>query len=590
MRGTWKQVNELLGKQRNDIDDVLQRNFEKKYTPEQLVENMADNFQQSIQSLRHFCNIKLLQNKNSTQKQSFYLSKPTVKDISKIIDKLETKKPPGYDKIRVKDIKEIKEQISPIITKLIRKTIETGIIPHKMKISIHRVIYKNGDKTNFTNYRHIANSSIIMKIMEKYVASKLVKYLKDFDIIINRQYSYQKNKDTNKLLKDFTDVVNKKLNTQYHILIMFIDISKCFDSLDFNEMEEALKKVGIHYKWFTDFLKNRNFTVRYRDTYSDMRQPDTGIQQGSILGPYLYLLYTNDIMDYLKKDETEIFIFADDIALITYDKSLDNAEQKMQKTYNTMTKYAHDKKLTINNKKTKIMHIRSPQYTTRQIKIKIHDTKCLHKHIPLDCKCTQHMENVQQYRYLGITIDTKFKFDIHIDNVCKRLRTCSYYIYYLGNYVDYRTLKIIYNALVESIIRYGIESWGGTANTHMKKIENVQKRILKSFHRKKQKTIESNIYKLNYFLPASQLYEYVIIINNFFSCLYKTPVQHEQMTRQITTGQLKIPSFKNEYGKRTRDFIIPYIFNKMPNEIRQLTTYGQIKKQTKDWLLNELNL
>ena len=92
MRGTWKQVNELLGKQRNDIDDVLQRNFEKKYTPEQLVENMADNFQQSIQSLRHFCNIKLLQNKNSTQKQSFYLSKPTVKDISKIIDKLETKK------------------------------------------------------------------------------------------------------------------------------------------------------------------------------------------------------------------------------------------------------------------------------------------------------------------------------------------------------------------------------------------------------------------------------------------------------------------------------------------------------------------
>ena len=262
----------------------------------------------------------------------------------------------------------------------------------------------------------------------------------------------------------------------------------------------------------------------------------------------------------------------------------------MQKTYNTMTKYAHDKKLTINNKKTKIMHIRSPQYTTREIKIKIHDTKCLHKHIPLDCKCTQHMENVQQYRYLGITIDTKFKFDIHIDNVCKRLRTCSYYIYYLGNYVDYRTLKIIYSALVESIIRYGIESWGGTANTHMKKIENVQKRILKSFHRKKQKTIESNIYKLNYFLPASQLYEYVIIINNFFSCLYKTPVQHEQMTRQITTGQLKIPSFKNEYGKRTRDFIIPYIFNKMPNEIRQLTTYGQIKKQTKDWLLNELNL
>ena len=137
---------------------------------------------------------------------------------------------------------------------------------------------------------------------------------------------------------------------------------------------------------------------------------------------------------------------------------------------------------------------------------------------------------------------------------------------------------------MESIIRYGIESWGGTSMTHIQKIEQIQKRILKSFERGKQ-TIQQNVFEKCDLLPASCLYEYVTIINNFFSNNFKTLIQHELTTRQITTGLLKIPTFNNEYGKQTRSYTIPSLFNKIPKEIKQLKTYGQIKRQTKDWLL-----
>ena len=584
MRSTWKQINEILGKQKNDIDDVLKRNLETDFTPKEIVENLAMTFQQSITSIRHNCNINVLHQIQNTQKQSLLLSKPTTHDISKIIEKLDSKKPAGLDRIRVKDIKAINEKISPIITTLIKKTIDTGEIPSKLKTSIHRAIYKTGNKKDFNNYRQIANNSIIGKIMEKFVAKKLVKYLTEFKIITNRQYSYQKNKNTNKLLKEFSDLVHTKLNIQHHVLVMFIDISKCFDSLDQRKMEEALKNIGIQQAWFRNFLTNRKYTVRYKNEYSETRKTDTGTPQGSILSPYLYLIYTNDIVDYLKTEDSEIFIFADDIAITTYNKTLEQAEQIMQQVYDKMTKYSHDKKLTINYKKTKIIHIKSPHYMTRQIIIKSHETDCIHQLIPENCKCSQKIENVEQYRYLGLTIDTKFKFDIHIDNVCKRLRTCSYTLYYLGNYVDFKTKKTIYQALVESIIRYGIESWGGTSMTHIQKIEQIQKRILKSFERGKQ-TTQQNLFKKCDLLPASCLYEYVTIINNFFSNNFKTLIQHELTTRQITTGLLKIPTFNNEYGKQTRSYTIPSLFNKIPKEIKQLKTYGQIKRQTKDWLL-----
>ena len=263
----------------------------------------------------------------------------------------------------------------------------------------------------------------------------------------------------------------------------------------------------------------------------------------------------------------------------------------MQHTYTQLQKYCHDKHLTINTKKTKILYIKSTQFENKQVRIISHSNECLHNRQET-CSCSDELENVEEYLYLGITIDNRFKFDSHIQKLCTKLRTVLYYFYRIFPYLNVKTLKMIYTALAESRVRYGIQAWANTSKTHVEKVENLQNRILKVIHRKLDNTtrITAEQEKYKYFkkldlLPASKLYRYTIIIKNYFNDEHKHKINHPTSTRLVTRQQLKVPSFTNENGKRTLKYIIPVIFNQLPDSVKQLNSFKEIKREIKKWSL-----
>ena len=185
----------------------------------------------------------------------------------------------------------------------------------------------------------------------------------------------------------------------------------------------------------------------------------------------------------------------------------------MQKNYNTLLLWSHDSGLVVNTRKTKVLHIRSPQYPTRSLNIITHSSQCLHTNTSfyLPCECQEKIDTVSEFRYLGVWLDTRFKFDIHIQYLNNKLRTCSYLVFQLRSYLQPSTLKIIYCAFIEQLIRYGIQSWGNTAPTYLKSIARQQNRILKSMRSLRLSTGEDNLTYFRHFnvLPVGQLMKYI---------------------------------------------------------------------------------
>jgi len=168
-------------------------------------------------------------------------------------------------------------------------------------------------------------------------------------------------KSSDKLLENFSNYINSQLNCQKHILVLFIDYSKAFDTLCHKQIINVLDSIGIRGKllsFFKNYLTNRKMNVKILNEMSKSRCIKSGVPQGSILGPKLYIIYVSAMFKLFKKAAR--FIFADDTALVVSNENPLIALQELQIDFNELLKWAHDVGLIINVKKTKCMYIKSP--------------------------------------------------------------------------------------------------------------------------------------------------------------------------------------------------------------------------------------
>lgn len=581
MKKLWNEINCMIGRKKvNNIDEVIKNFLGKKHNVSEILTGFANEFSLGVENKIHNCNITTCDNMiENNIDLSIYIPKIKECNVLSIIESMKDSKSPGIDLIRAKDIKYCKKQIASLLVTLINSSIQSGIIPQRLKTSIIRPIYKGGVHTEFTNYRPIAILPAIEKIMEKYISSKLNKYLREHTIINEEQHGFQKGKSTISLLENFSNYINCKLNTNKIILIIFIDLTKAFDTIDHNILIKRLEMVGIRgnlLNWFKHYLQERKIRVRIGTKFSESREIHTGIPQGSILGPILYTIYVNPLFKNLK--HSKIYMYADDTALVIANNNKEEAERLLQEDFNVLQRWIHDNKLIINDRKTKILCIKTPKRKDEPVHIQCHNNTCLHNGVRDNnmCNCPELVE-VLKFKYLGMYVDNKFNWNVQVEDICKKLRACAAQFYKLKFILDYRQLKMVYCGLVQSIVRYGIQCYGSTTVTNKIKIERLHNKIVKMIKNKNYTQDMTDI------LTFNGLYKYTMVIEYYYNNELRKIVDNEYNIRK---KRFIIPLTFNKYGDRQLEVVIPKIFNEIPENLQKLTHISAVKKEIKTFLLD----
>lgn len=268
----------------------------------------------------------------------------------------------------------------------------------------------------------------------------------------------------------------------------------------------------------------------------------------------------------------------------------------LQTDFNTLLRWCHDVGLVVNATKTKLLPIRSPYVKSFPLKnIVAHVHKCLHTSGPIlnQCNCPP-IDVVDCHTYLGLQIDNKFNWFNHVEHVCNKLRQFLANIIILKNRIPYKVKIMLYNSLAESYIQYGLCSYGRTFTTYLNKIYDLQIRILKNIVpnkiRNKYSDDHSGLFKHCNVLPVHIQVKLSILKKLFFIAINQPPTVHPVYTRAVARRQLRCNSFlaHNEYGRRTSDYIVPRLVNKLPTELRDELTAKNIKYKLKLHFLSSL--
>jgi len=238
------------------------------------------------------------------------------------------------------------------LTHVINLSSRSGDVPKRMKQARVRAIYKNeGDRKLCGNYRSISILAIYSKILERVVNNQLHSYFSTSKIITPSRYGFHRSKGTLDALIDFTNNSLKALNDGKVVFGVPIDFSKAFDTLDHHILLAKLDGYGFSVqtvKWFKSYPCDRSQSLQLGNTVSEPYQITCGVPQGSILGPSLFVLYMNDLIN-----KTGVFtpiLFADDTNLFFVSRSLNDDLPTLNKQLDKIADWCYSNNLTLNTK------------------------------------------------------------------------------------------------------------------------------------------------------------------------------------------------------------------------------------------------
>ena len=260
--------------------------------------------------------------------------------------------------ISAKILKSIKYQVSEPLSHLFSLSISTGVFPSKLKTSKTIPIFKAEDHTSCDKYRPISLLSSLSKILEKIVANSLVNHLEINNLLYANQYGFLRGCSTLHNITKLTYKISQDLNEKKFVIGIFIDLKKAFDTVSHDILLSKLKKLGISgtpLKWFTSFLSNRTQFTEIRGCKSNELAIDISVLQGSILGPFLFLCFINDLH---LATWLLTLLFADDTAVIDSDTDLPTLINRVNCEIQKIANWFRTNKMSVNVSKTKYIIFR----------------------------------------------------------------------------------------------------------------------------------------------------------------------------------------------------------------------------------------
>ena len=398
--------------------------------------------------------------------------------ISKKLKNLRSDKSPGPDGVHPHLLKTFADTFAPILSIIFTISLESQELPSVWKTGVITALYKKGKKSEAQNYRPVSLTSIPCKILESLIVDNIINHLAENLLKNPNQHGFSKGRSTVTNLICALNIWSEALSHNIPVDIIYLDFEKAFDKVPHQRLLTQLSNFGIHGKihgWISSFLSNRTQAVRVNEAVSSSAPVLSGVPQGSVLGPALFLIYVTNISDHIKNFTS---LFADDTKLFSYildSKDTDHNTSTLQEDINTLSIWSEVMQMSFNLSKCHIMHLghNNPQHQYFMHK----STHFIKKKNGLSYRLLFHdLEEVTHETDLGVCIDNNLKFSDHISAKLAKANKMLQVIRYTFKNLTPEIFKKLYTSIVRPHLEYATPVWTPHSSTDIQRIEALQRR------------------------------------------------------------------------------------------------------------------
>ena len=422
-------------------------------------------------------------------------SKP--QEIKAIIQRLKAKKAPGIDGLKNICLKHLPRKGLVYLTKIYNACLKLCYFPQQWKHArVIPIAKPNKDITKPVNYRPISLLSTLSKIFERVILTRLNRHLDNHEIIPNEQFGFRRSHSSNHQLVRITNCIKKGFNERKSTGMVMLDVEKAYDTVWQEAVVYKMAKANFPVyltRMVHSFLKNRSFQVAVNGELSGSYPIPFGVPQGSVLSPTLYNIYTADI---IKVDGVSYAFFADDTGYFVTHRDPKVITQKLQEAQQCLEHFQKRWKIKVNAAKTQAV------YFTRNRSLRLLPDVCIEvngHHVPWDTEA----------KYLGLLMDSKLKFDKHINmslTKCDKLTRSLYALVKRQSRLQLHNKLLLFKGVFRAVLTYGSPAWMTCAAMHRRRLQLKQNKLLKMilnrapWYRTEDLHVEANMETVDQFI------------------------------------------------------------------------------------------
>ena len=490
----------------------------------------------------------------------------------------------GLKKISNQVLQDNNATLSPILSGIINKCVEQGYFPHELKTGCITPIHKSGAKSSIKNYRPVCSLSSLSKIIEKVIHNRMMDYIDKYDILSSKQFGFRKKMGTETALANYIDYIISGLRDGNYTVSIFMDLSKAFDVLNHDILKSKLEHYGFRDNFLNllmNFVENRQYFVSANGYTSSTKTVNIGVPQGSTLGPLLFLLYINDMINC--SAILQFSLFADDSTASHSDSDLNNTLDTIKTEFTKVLDWLLANKLIINLQKTHIM-----LFTNRQrpesISLNIDDNN---------------ITEISETKFLGVIVDNQLNWKAHIKHISNKVSKSVAILRLLRDIFPKSILKTLYLTLTYPYFNYCNLIWGTADPTNLNPLVILQKKCIRIINRVGYLDHTEPLFKSSELLKLDQIH--ILSCAKFIFNCYSNITYSNFRARLIQSSQIHHYNTRNKSDLRPpferldsglKSFFIKGIdiWNKLADDIKSANNIIYFKSKIKKWLLDSTNI
>ena len=491
-------------------------------------------------------------------------------EVRKKIRRLRQEAATGPDEMGPRLLQELENELAKPLTAIFRASMETGEVPEDWKKANVVPIHKKGPKSEAGNYRPVSLTSVCCKVMESVLRDQMMGVLNRNNLIRDSQHGFMNGRSCCTNLLEFLEKVTHSLDGGRPMDIVYLDFAKAFDKVPRERLINKVRAHGIHpelVRWIDAWLTGRHQRVVLNGRHSEWREVLSGVPQGSVLGPILFLIFINDLdgaarlVDVLKK-------FADDTKL---GKSVvtDDDRQQLQQALDEMCAWADKWGMAFNVAKCKVMHVghNNPRY---QYSMKGDVLK----------ETTEEVD-------IGVTVAANLKPGAQCRKAARTAQTVLAQLSRAFHFRDRNVFMRLYTTYVRPHLEFSVPAWSPSAQMDIDCLEKVQKRAVGMVSGLKGGTYAEKLLELGMVTLEERRHQ-LDMLQVFKIIKGKDRVAKDTWFQSAGDGarntratadplNLRIPAHKLEIRRTFFSQRVPALWNAVPTAIKALATAQAFK-------------